>query len=415
MSHTHAVDEAFRFNIRRLYLYQALKCFSLWMPIWIVFLEVDRHLTLSEVYLIAGVGWVVQAVADIPAGALADVFGRKVTVVCGTGLLTVGLAVLATVPGLGGVAVGYLLWATGDALISGTDMALLYESAKLAGREEEFPRISSNSFQILQASQAASSILGGVLASYRLALPMLITAGLSAVALVVLLRVKEPPTDPADRQGYFAVLRTSGRYLRSHPRVTSLIAYVALVAGIAFFVPFVLFQPEMAAQAVAVGWFGLLFTGLRGSALLGLRYGVKLVTQETLYRRMVTVPLVMTLLFVGVAVSPNWWTSYLAMLLLAAVSGALRPHTADLLNRLVPTGVRATLLSTQSVVMTLFIAVMHPIVGSVADTWGLEFAFVLLAAFSLLPLTVVRFIAREEREVAAGESYPRPDAVIQET
>lgn len=411
MSQSQAIDPAFASNIRRIYVYQGLVNCSLWMPIWIIFLNTDRGLTLSQIYLIAGVGWVIQAVSDIPTGALADVFGRKVTVVLGTALLAIGLAVLGGVPNLAGVVAGYLLWAIGTALMSGTDIAMLYESAKLAGREEDFPRISSNSFQVVQASQAAGSILGGVMAAYRLNLPLLVTAALTGVAMVVLLRTKEPPMSGEQRPGYFATLGNAGRYLGRNRAVSSLIAYVALISGTVFFVPFILFQPQMQAHAVAVGWFGVLFTGLRGSALLGSRYGFRLITAETLDRWMLAVPVLLAMLFVGVAISPNWWTAYASMLLLAATSAAIRPHTAALLNRLLPTRVRATVLSTQSVAMTIFIALMHPAVGGVTDTWSLSYAFGLLAVLSLLPLVAFMLMSSEVRRALAtrnGETTAAP-------
>src|SRR5258708_9896301 len=156
MSDTQAVEQDFQSNIRRLYAYQALKSFSLWMPVWIVFLQTDRGMTLAQVYVIAGIGWLVMAVSDVPAGALADAIGRKAVVVCGSALLTVGLGVLATVPGLAGVTVGYLLWAVGDSLISGTDLALLYESAALPARADDYATIQTTSFQIAPAAPPAT-------------------------------------------------------------------------------------------------------------------------------------------------------------------------------------------------------------------------------------------------------------------
>jgi MFS family permease len=408
MSDTQAVERTFQSNIRRLYLYTGLMGFSLWMPIWIVFLQKDRGLTLAQIYLIAGIGWLVMAIADLPTGALADRLGRKAVLVCGTVLFTVGMAVVTTVPGLVAVAIGYLLWATGTALTSGTDVALLYESAVLAGRKDEYAKIQSNVFQIGQGAQAVSSILGGLLALYRLWLPMLITAAIAAIAVVVMSTVKEPPVKPEDQQGYFAILRSSAKYLRHHPRATSLITYTAIGAGTTFFVPFVLFQPEMSAHAVSVAWFGLLFTGLRTASLLGLRYGHKFVRPDNLYKVMVAVPVLLAVLFVGVAVSRNWWTAYIAMLLLATLGPSLRPSLSALLNRMVPSGIRATLLSTQSVSMTVFIAVMHPAVGGIADAWGLKYAFVLLAAFTLVPLAAVAVLIRERGTSEAGAGTPAP-------
>lgn len=392
-------------NLRRLYVYQAIKNFSLWMPVWIVFLNVDRGLTLPEIFLIAGIGWVVQAVSEVPTGAVADAFGRKVTLAAGTTLLAAGMAALALAPGFAGVAIGYLAWAIGESFISGADTALLYESAKLAGREEEFPKISSNWIQIMLASQGASAILGGLVASLRLDLPMLLTAALATVGILVAFSLREPPTGSVRRPGYLATLGNAGRYLVGHRPVTALIAYISLVGGAAFFVPFVLFQPAVQSHTIAIGWFGVLFTGLRGSALLGSRYGVRLVARSGLSRWMVIVPFVLAALFIGVAVSPTWWAAYLSMLLLQATGASLQPNLLALLNRLLPTKVRATVLSAQSLLMTVFIAIMHPAVGGVTDLWGLSYAFVLLSALSLLPL-----IARYFVPVHLHEAPPADDS-----
>jgi MFS family permease len=396
-----AVDPAFGRNIRRIYAYQVLTNLSLWMPIWIVFLHNDRHLSLAQILLIAGVGWIVQAAADVPLGVFADAFGRKVTVLTGTCVLAVGLALLAVLPGFFGVAAGYLFWAIGTAMMSGTDTALLYESARLAGREEEFPKIASHSFQLIQGAQAAGSIGGSLLASLGLGLPMLVTAGLSGLAVIALAGTREPPAEHDKRPGYGEVVRSATRYLGGHPPVLALVVYAAMIAGTAFFVPFVLFQPEMQSQTVALGWFGLLFTGLRLASLAGSRYGYKLISDSSLGTWLAAVPAAMAVLFLVVAGSRTWWLAYLAMLAIALANASVRPHLSAILNRLVTSKIRATLLSFQNLSMTVFIAVMHPAVGVITDAWGLRWAFVLLACLSLLP-----FAARAFMDVKAPAKAP---------
>jgi MFS family permease len=404
------VDPSFGRNIRRIYIYQALTNVSLWMPIWIVFLQTDRHLSLTEVYLIAGAGWILQAAADVPLGVFADTFGRRVTLVTGTALLAIGLGMLAVLPGFWGVAAGYLFWAIGTAMASGTETALLYDSARVAGREDDWPRIASHSFQIIQGAQAAGSIVGGLLASLSLALPMALTAGLSAVAVLIIASTREVPIPREERTSYVATLTFAAKYLRSHRPVLSIVGYAAIVSGTAFFVPFVLFQPAILSYAVSVGWLGLLFTGLRLAALLGSRYGFRLITRERLGAWLVGVPIAIAALFVVVALSSTWWLAYVAMLLIAGFSACIRPHTSDVLNRMVVSKVRATVLSFQNLVMTVFIALMHPAVGGTTDLWGLRWAFILLAALSLVPLLAVPFITTGAPVAAATEEEPMTPA-----
>ncbi|GIF46422.1 putative MFS family arabinose efflux permease [Asanoa ferruginea] len=389
---TEQPDPSFARNIRLIYRWQALTNVSLWMPIWIVFLEHDRHLTLTEIYVIAGAGWIVQAVSDVPLGVFADTFGRRVTLISGTVLLAIGLGSLAVLPGFWGVATGYLFWAIGTAMASGTETALLYDSAVKAGREAEWPRIASHSFQVIQGAQAVGSIAGGLLAAINLALPMAATAVLTGIALFFVGATREVPIEHEERRGYAATLAFAGRYLAAHPPVLSIVGYAALISGTAFFVPFVLFQPTAQSFAVSVGWLGVLFFGLRLSALLGSRYGYLIISERRLGFWLTSTPIAISALFVGVASSRSWWTAYLAMLLIAAVSAGVRPHTSDVLNRMVVAKIRATILSFQNLVMTVFIAVMHPAVGGITDLSGLRWAFVLLAGLSLLPLLARPFI-----------------------
>ena len=132
------------------------------------------------------------------------------------------------------------------------------------------------------------------------------------------------------------------------------------------FVPFVLFQPEMQSHAVPVAWFGLLFTGLRLAGLFGSRYGYRLISPKSLGTWLVAVPVTVAVLFVCVAISRTWWMAYTAMLLIALASACARPHLSHALNRLVSSKVRATLLSFQNLVMTLFIALMLCVIAMLA-------------------------------------------------
>lgn len=373
-------------NITRAYVFQALVNASLWMPIWVVFLNTDRHLTLGEVYLIAGAGWVIQALAEVPTGALSDTYGRRAVLVLGGLTLAAGLGLLALLDTFAGLLIAYLLWAAGNALISGTDTALMYDSAVALGREDAFPAMASNSFQILLAAQAAGSVVGGLLGALDLRLPILMTALLTIAGVAVALAVVEPPRSMQGHASWTDTMRTAAGYLRARPRLLALVAYAAVLSGTAFFVPFVLFQPAMQEQGVAVGWLGLLFTALRLAALAGSRYGPRLIADRHTPTWLWLTPGLLLLGFVAVALSPRWWLTFAAMLFIAAVNAAIRPALTSHLNRNVSGAIRATVNSFQSLLMTVFIAAMHPAVGAVADAFTTPAAFAFLALLCFLPI-----------------------------
>ena len=74
-----------------------------------------------------------------------------------------------------------------------------------------------------------------------------------------------------------------------------------MLSGTAFFVPFVLFQPQLRAQGVPVVWLGVLFTGWRLAAMAGARVGPRLVTDATRGRWLLGVPVLMAVGFIAVA------------------------------------------------------------------------------------------------------------------
>lgn len=378
-------DVRFGGNIPRVYAFQALANVSLWMPIWVVFLHSDRHLTLGEVYLIAGAGWVVQAGAEVPTGALADAYGRKATLVAGGLVLALGLSLLAALDGFGGLLAAYLFWAAGNALISGSDTALLYDSAVALGREGQFSKMASTSFQVLLAAQAIGSVVGGLLGGIDLRLPIVATAVLTLGAVAMLLGVVEPPRQDDQGLTWAQTIGTAAAYVRRRPRLAALLAYGAVLSGTAFFVPFVLFQPQMQAQGVPVGWLGVLFTCLRLAALAGSRFGPRVVTEGSLQSWLWAIPALMALGFLAVAASPVWWLTLPAMLFVAAVNAVIRPETTTLLNRQVGGSVRATVTSLQSLAMTVYIALLHPAVGAVADATSTAGAFAFLAILCAVP------------------------------
>ena len=88
---------------------------------------------------------------------------------------------------------GYALWNSSTAFVSGADSALLYDSLKAGGRTSEAPKQNGRYAAIQQASQGIASVVGAALATIDMTLCFTICGlgGLAATALV--LTMKEPP------------------------------------------------------------------------------------------------------------------------------------------------------------------------------------------------------------------------------
>src|SRR5436305_14385415 len=80
-------------NIPRYFIYTALKGFGfgLFMAVWVIYLQQQRGLSLSQAALVDVTFFVAAALAELPTGIVADRFGRKTSMTIGASLMAAGL------------------------------------------------------------------------------------------------------------------------------------------------------------------------------------------------------------------------------------------------------------------------------------------------------------------------------------
>ncbi len=396
-------------NIRKIYLYQACTNLMLFMPVWIVFMQAERGMTLTGVTVMLGLSWLVSAFAEVPTGAVADVLGRRIGLIIGTVLVAGGSALVAVLPAYWPILAAYLVWSVGLALQSGADMALLYDSLKASGRAGEFEAAAGRSYAVIQLAQGASAVLGGLLAGVALHLPLLATSVCTAAGLVFLATLREPPVARTGRPSYRGTLAAAFRLVRARRVLRPMMLYSATVGVVPWVLVFVLFQPYLSSRGVPVAWFGVLFLVLRLAGVVGSRTGPRLIARGARPLWLTGAPLLFAGLFAAMAAVGPWVVVYGLMLVVGFLQGCLRPLLSELLNRRLESEVRATALSLQSLLLTLAIAVLQPVAGLVADLTGPARAFLVLTVAALVTVAVRRWWRRAEEPattppVTAGTS-----------
>ena len=115
---------------------------------------------LSFVQIFALQTWFMVAcfLMEVPTGAVADRFGRKVSVACGGFLLAAASLLYGSFPLLAVFVVGEGLFAVAITLISGADEALAYDSLLAQGRQAEASRVMAR----LEAAKLAGILAGAL-------------------------------------------------------------------------------------------------------------------------------------------------------------------------------------------------------------------------------------------------------------
>ena len=111
-------------NIIKLYLIKIAKWFMLFMPIIVLFYQ-DNGLEMQDIFTLKAVYSIAIVLLEIPSGYLADVLGRKKTLIIGAFLGFFGFVIYDFSFGFWGFLIAELTLGLGQSLISGADSALL--------------------------------------------------------------------------------------------------------------------------------------------------------------------------------------------------------------------------------------------------------------------------------------------------
>lgn len=345
--------------------------------VWVALLAA-RGFSLWEIGLAESVYHIVSLFCEVPSGMAADLLGRRKTLLSG-GVLTVTCNLLmAFAPNLFTICLAMGLNALAMTMFSGTFTALVYDSLKTEGREDEYIQVSANSSQISMLANAIGSLASLLKRFLGFAGFYLLSAAFEGVSTAALALMEEPIVTAAQANREKHALRTlpeqfrqlvrdSLHVLHTCPMAGKLIASSALIS-----VPSYLTKMFLQQRLVELGWptellfLPLLLGGLACVAGTEIGRRVRCRSMRRLYTACALLCGVGTLL-VGAAPA---WGGILGMMLVQGVLEVYLLHESQKLNDAIPSDQRATLISVDGMAYSLLMIPASPLVGAVGDAFG---------------------------------------------
>ena len=345
--------------------------------VWVALLAA-RGFSLWEIGLAESVYHIVSLFCEVPSGMAADLLGRRKTLLSG-GVLTVTCNLLmAFAPNLFTICLAMGLNALAMTMFSGTFTALVYDSLKTEGREDEYIQVSANSSQISMLANAIGSLASLLKRFLGFAGFYLLSAAFEGVSTAALALMEEPIVTAAQANREKHALRTlpeqfrqlvrdSLHVLHTCPMAGKLIASSALIS-----VPSYLTKMFLQQRLVELGWptellfLPLLLGGLACVAGTEVGRRVRCRSMRRLYTACALLCGVGTLL-VGAAPA---WGGILGMMLVQGVLEVYLLHESQKLNDAIPSDQRATLISVDGMAYSLLMIPASPLVGAVGDAFG---------------------------------------------
>lgn len=198
-------------NIRRYYLLilctQSYVISAVWLYFFLLFVNY------GQLGILDGLAFALAWLVDIPTGALADRFGRRLLLIIGCVCGCLGGLVMACATGVLTLFTGNLLYLCAYSFFSGAQEALAYESLRdEEDRNAAFSKVTAGGRSLGIAVHVAASIAGAWLYELNPRAPFLAVAVLMLGGLWVSIQIREtlsPRTLKNRREGFIDMLSES--------------------------------------------------------------------------------------------------------------------------------------------------------------------------------------------------------------
>ncbi|WKF85964.1 MFS transporter [Lacticaseibacillus pantheris] len=364
-------------NIISAYVYTFVSWFGI-TNLWVIYLG-QQGLSLVQIGLCESIFHVASFLFEVPSGVLADRFSYK-TVLFASRITTIASAVLMLVgQSWWWFAVSFVVSAWSYNLQSGTLEALVYESLAPATREAQYARATSMMGSLSEIAATAGVIVAGIFVHWHFSWVYRIQILLALVGLLCVASLRTPAgrsatgKDAAPRQTVITIVRAAGHVLRTQPALRNLMVLDASLSAVAT-AYYYYFQNVMTTHH----WSSPMISGLMLTGSLLAVVGMQLL--PWIQRRIgrfalllgMTLLMVVALLGAGVHIVPVMVALYLVG---QTVDAVIYPLFNTYYNAMIPDGQRATLLSVASMLFSVVMVVLFPVVGWGISRWGFNATF----------------------------------------
>ena len=368
-------------NILSLYLIKIAKWFNLVMPVVVIFYQ-DNGLSMQDIFMLKSIYSIAMVVMEIPSGYLADVWGRKKTLLMGAVLGSAGFCMYSFSYGFWAFALAEIVLGVGYSFVSGADSAMLYDSLKVKKMEKEYIRHEGWITSAGNFSEAIAGVIGGLISTISLRFPFFVQFGVASIAIPAALFLKEPKLH-AEKvvQSFQAILETVKNTF-THPLLRAAVLTSSFTGTASLtFAWFV--QPYFQEAGLPLALFGLMWTLLNLSVGLSSMFSYKV---ERMLGQKYSLLAIVVLLSLGYFLSAMKVSligiSFLFFFYL--VRGVAHPILKDYINQYTDAQVRATILSVRSFIIRINFAIIGPALGYITDHFSLKIALLLTGAGYLL-------------------------------
>lgn len=180
-------------NIKIAYALSFLKNSWFWLGIWVFYYL--KFTNYAGIGIIETTLVLTMVLAEIPTGAIADLLGKRITLIISFLLQAVCNLMMGFAFTLPHLIIAVFLGGLGGTLYSGAAEALVYDSLKQEHKESLYDKVISNMSTLSLVAMTVSSIVGGFIYTLNPGLPFIAVGVAYLLAMFLSFFLKEPKID----------------------------------------------------------------------------------------------------------------------------------------------------------------------------------------------------------------------------
>lgn len=371
-------------NIKLSYIYNFFFSFNITSAIWVLYLSF-KGITLVEIGLLESIFHLTSFLCEIPTGAIADIYGRKTSIIISRIFSFISTSFMICSDSFTGYAFSFVFSALSYNLHSGAAESIIYDTMKFLNKEDEYKRTYGSISFCMEIARGLAILLGGILSDFRFIYAYILALFIDIFALSSATFYIEPNIECKEHNENVFVhqLKESFKILRKRKIALYFILFYAFISTIDTTVYFYC-QKHFENMSISRTLIAIIYGVSNVLGAISSKYAY--VVEKRLNKKSIVT--ILCIANVSILIGFSVFKGYLSIvifLLSCMISGFTIPIFSDYINSLIPSQYRATILSFDSVCFSMFMLILFPLVGLMAERFGITRAFGIIGGV-LIPI-----------------------------
>ncbi len=377
-----------------MYLISLLNGFILLSAVTIPFFKEWGGLNFTQILFLQSWFMTWGFILEVPTGTIADIIGRKQSII--TGLITsgTGLLIYGIKPDFQLFMLAEFIIALGNAFISGADKALVYDTLEAINEGENATKIFGRMKSMKTIGAIIGPIIGSIIAkTIGLNYPIMIEGVATISAGLIAITLKEPIKMKSTIKDYWQITKKGIKTIIKNQTIRILtIDFITIAIIFRFFMW--LWQPVINKAGIDIIYYGLIASTFNTASLILLSRTQTIEKKIGMKKTVTLIGLISGASIIMMSLTSNWLITIMLITITFSLLSIRGPIYLHYLNYHIKTEIRATTLSSIAMIRKLLTAITYPLIGLLMD-WNLNNTLIIIGA-TMIILTIITIANKQK-------------------